>query len=48
MIKFGRRGSVRRSYASIGCSMKKELMLQTKIWTIFGQYPSTCSVENCG
>ena len=30
MIKFARRGSVRRSNASIGCGKKKELMLQTK------------------
>ena len=47
MIKFGRRESVRRSNASIGGSKKKELILQTKGWTIFGQHPSTWSVENC-
>ena len=27
---------------------KEELMLQTKSWMIFGQYPSTWSVEICG
>ena len=36
------------SNALIGWSKRKELMLQTKSWTIFGQYPSTWSVENCG
>ena len=25
-----------------------EQMLQTKSWTIFGQYPSAWSVEDCG
>ena len=28
-------------------NQEKELMLQSKSWTIFGQYPSTWSVENC-
>ena len=39
------------SNALIGWSKRKELMLtltKTKSWTIFGQYPSTASVENCG
>ena len=46
VIKFWRRGSIRRNSVWIGWSKKKELMLQTKSWIILGQCPSTWSVEN--
>ena len=48
VIQFRRRGSVRKSNASIVWSKKKEWMVQTKRWIIFGQYPSTWSVKKCG
>ena len=36
------------SNASIAWIKKRELMLQTKGGTIFGQYPSALSMKNCG